>query len=361
MNFNAEWNKRPIILLGAGQLGQMALNLWPTFLKRPIMFLDEFRAGSIDGINIEKTKDHKFSSEYIYILSFFKDKASNVTKLFDNVINQKIITVYDLLTTFIPDEFSNGWIGDEKKYNLALSNIQLFNDEHSKNVYKSVVEWRYKRILDQNYPVSLETNKYNLAKYNIKNLLFDLVIDGGAYDFSFLNYLDNAEITWNKLIAFEPDSNRLEILNKLLKEFKISGKKNIPILDHRAIWTDNNGCNFYSNGQLSARIASEPNKKSINIKTISLNEILNLNTNKLNDKILVKLHVEGSEWPVISSFLPYMSNFNDLNFLINLSHDENSLLNIPRALSETNKFELYLDSHSLFGEGLTLFVKNKFF
>jgi len=50
-----------------------------------------------------------------------------------------------------------------------------------------------------------------------------------------------------------------------------------------------------------------------------------------------------------------------LNFLINLSHDENSLLEIPCALANTGIFELYLDSYSLFGEGLTLFAKNKEF
>ena len=47
------------------------------------------------------------------------------------------------------------------------------------------------------------------------------------------------------------------------------------------------------------------------------------------------------------------------DLLINLSHDEDSLLNIPQTLGVSKKFDLFLDSHALFGEGLTLFAKSK--
>jgi len=47
------------------------------------------------------------------------------------------------------------------------------------------------------------------------------------------------------------------------------------------------------------------------------------------------------------------------DLLINMSHDERSLLEIPEVLAATGRFDIFLRSHSLFGEGLTLFARHR--
>jgi hypothetical protein len=77
------------------------------------------------------------------------------------------------------------------------------------------------------------------------------------------------------------------------------------------------------------------------------------------DKCLVKLHIEGAEWPVVQASRSLLESDTDVSLLINLSHDEDSLVKIPRMLADIGKYNLHLESHSLFGEGLTLFASNQ--
>lgn len=360
MKFNKISNNKNYVLIGAGQLGQMAINIWPASLNKPILFLDAEKKGFINGIPIERIDSHKFSSKNIYLLSYFKDSAINVIELFKNKIKQEILTIYDLLESSIPDQFSNGWVGAEEDYLLAQSSMQHFCNEYSKLIYSSVINWRYRRILDTYYPVSPEVNKYDISKYGIKKHKFSFIIDGGSYDLSFVKTLVENEIEWKKLVAFEPEIKRIEKLNKILINSKELIKNNsIPILDSRALWSNEISCWFYANGHLSARIAENPDKTCVLIQTTSLMKVIEEHSIGLNEDILIKLHVEGAEWPIIQSALKMISNMNRLNILINLSHDEDSLIRIPQALASTNKFDLYLDSHALFGEGLTLFAKSK--
>jgi len=60
---------------------------------------------------------------------------------------------------------------------------------------------------------------------------------------------------------------------------------------------------------------------------------------------------------VIESSFEYLLSFDHLDLLINLSHDEESLLFIPRILGSSGKYRLFLELHALFGEGATLFAR----
>jgi FkbM family methyltransferase len=359
MNLENYLSNRNIVLIGAGQLGQMALNLWPESLNKPILFLDTHRQENIDGIPIERVDEHQFSTNNVYLLSYFKDSATNIIELFNNKVKQKILTVYDLLTYYLPDQFSNGWCGAEDNFISTQLGLEYLHNEYSRQVYLAVINWRYKRILDPKYPITAEIDKYNINKYDIHNHYFDLVIDGGSYDLSFPKTLHNAGHKWRKLIVIEPDEQRMFIIKKLLlTNEECKSLNNNIILDERALWSHNEGCMFYSNGQLSARIAQNPDQHCIKVNSNTLSNLFEEHSINHDLNNLVKLHVEGAEWPIIQNLLTQYKNFKGLNFLINLSHDENSLLKIINTLGITNHFEIYLDSHSLFGEGLTLFAKN---
>lgn len=345
-----------IVLVGGGQLGHMALDLWPLELKLPITILDKIKRGYISGIPVVNIEDHEVLQSNIYILSYFKESAEGVKKLFSEVFKQELITVYDLLTSYSPDVFSNGWIGDPQAFEGVLKNSEYFIDNTSKSVYKSAVQWRYLRELAEDYPVGPEIEKYRLTSYGIGDMYYDFIIDAGSYDLSFPINLWSSGVRWNNAIALEPDlhahAKTVLLANSFKRDFNLK-------IDDRALWTDSNGCNFYANGLLSARVARRENKNTLEVPSISLADLLDENGASADSKILIKLHIEGAEWPVINSSSELIEGWKGIDFLINLSHDENSLVKIPALFHQLKNHDLIIRSHSLFGEGLTLCARSR--
>lgn len=353
------FNKR-IVLVGAGQLGEMALHLWPKELDKPNLFLDSKKNGDLLGIPIMTIDEHEISSSNIYVLSFFKDSAFNVKKLFKEVFKQDILTVYDIISTYSQSIFSNGWVGLPENFISGLENLDVFSDQKSKNVYRAALEWRYKRSLDDDYPVSDEIKKYDLAGYGFDNNKFDYVIDAGSYDASFPGYLYNSGVTWGSLRALEPDAKRNLAVVRAVEMMKLTWDNVCPIeVDSHALWSSSSGCDFYQNGLLSARVAKASSEDTVFIPTITLDDLLTKIGASPDDRILIKLHIEGSEWPVIESSHEILALWKKTSFLINLSHDEDSLIKVPHAFHKAGNHDLLIRSHSLFGEGLTMCAKSR--
>jgi len=92
---------------------------------------------------------------------------------------------------------------------------------------------------------------------------------------------------------------------------------------------------------------------------VTLEALLTPQIEGANTKLLTKLHVEGAEWPVIYSSSRFLERDITNDIIINLSHDEESLVKIPELLHNLGKHDLFLHSHALFGEGLTLIARSK--
>jgi FkbM family methyltransferase len=350
---------RNIVLLGGGQLGQMALEMWPADLKRPNLILDAHRTGDLAGIPIENTASHVVCDNNLYVLSYFKDSARNVLNMFSNKFCQEVITIYDLLTAYLPDQFSNGWIGQTNDHASAMQVASHFADPLSRATFAASVDWRYHRRLSPDYPIQPESEKYSLAKYGMAHTAFDLVLDGGAYDLSLARYLEEACCSWTHMVAFEPDQRRLALLEDQVNQTPLLHGRHQTQLESRALWSSSGYQPFYANGLLSARIARTPTADCVFVSTTTLEQVLSQYGAQADYQILVKLHVEGAEWPILESSLSAIARYNRIHLLVNLSHDEDSLTRLPASLAATGKFDLYLNSHSLFGEGLTLFAKHK--
>lgn len=353
--------RKNLVVLGAGQLGELLLKLWPKEIPRPTLFLDNRRAGNIDGIAIKSTLSHQFSDSNTYVLAFFKDDPKSINKLFREVIKQEIVTAYDVLTSFEPDLFSNGWIGESSNLDKASANLRFLADERSKNILESVIQWRYARFLSNNVELIDENSKYDLTRYGVMPDEYKVICDGGSYDMSFvLKQLKNG-INADTIVIVEPDVLRYAEVKKTYSEVKETlPAKTVFHLDNRALWSSTGVKKFYCNGLLSARIARFPTESCVSVTTVSLGDLMQEYKISPSSKTLIKLHIEGAEWPVVESSLEMLLSFDRIDLLINLSHDEDSLLNIPQTLGLSKKFDLFLDCHALFGEGLTLFAKSKF-
>lgn len=344
---------RPIVLLGAGQLGRMALEMWPDSVVRPIMILDRKASGSISGVPILPADLHTPDPGFLYVLSYFKDSPEGVLELFETHLQQGILTVYDILSGEMPATFTNGWQGAPEDLASVTSLTRLFGDEESQRIYSANLEWRYRRHLRRDYPVGREEDKYALSHYGINAFTFDLVVDAGSFDLSFSDKLKAEGFAWRRYLALEPDPVRYNAISTILGGRQLEDKS--IDLSQAAAWSRSGEVDFLASGLLSARIPRDSMSANARVIAVTLSEVVDQHGAKPKDSLLVKLHIEGAEWPVIESSMELLGRPGSTCLLINLSHDEDSLTQIPRVLSELG-YRMRLHSHSLFGEGLTLFA-----
>jgi len=97
------------VLIGAGQLGEMAIDQWPKSVPKPRLFLDSSRTGSCRGIPIQRLQDFQPNSTSTFLLSAFKMPAGDVDAIFKRLGQSLILTVYDLFEEYSSNLFSNGW------------------------------------------------------------------------------------------------------------------------------------------------------------------------------------------------------------------------------------------------------------
>ena len=346
-------NRDKIILIGAGQLGEMTLRLWPQEKPLPIAFLDSKKTGTLATLPILALHDHKPFINTTYVLTFFKNNAEEVKKIFSEKLKQPIITAYDLFEKYLPETFSNGWgYTRELKSKLAvLEKIrQHINDKASLVVWDSVIAWRYGRKLRNNYPIEVEIEKFNIARFLNTKTIYDLVIDGGSYDLGFYRYLENTKLVFKNFIAFEPDP----LSFKKCCDYK--SKKNLVFIQIEKICLAKTlGKRYFNaNGDFSARMTEAGLSicDATSIDYYFLNKFSRIVKKK---RILIKLHIEGAELEAIEGSRNTILN-QQVDFIINMSHTEDAILEIIPLLKNLKNYKLYLRNSSLFGEGLTLFA-----
>lgn len=359
-NVLKDYLERPIILLGGGQLGKMALEMWPDeALEKPICILDKSpNTDNIAGVPCIKLETHKFNPKNTYILSFFKETPKVIIELFAE-IGQPVITVYDLLTYYSPHLFTNGWLGETSESEKE-SLLNSFDDERTKQIILDVIDWRASRGISLTYCVDTENDKYKFPDEALKaGHHFDLVLDGGAFDAGFLETIKSQKISYDSAILVEPDPISIENVIRYVSENSL---KNIEICS-QALFENTEDQPFNAKGLLSSRIiqtnGDHLGAEYVNCTTLSALLRRGSADKKMNKmRAIIKLHIEGAEWPVVRESVEILKMFGEVLVFINLSHDHDSFTKIPPLL-KSEGFTLSLYSHSLFGEGLTLTALRK--
>ena len=357
MNFQKYLNlNKKIAIYGCGQLSAMTIKLWPSEIPGPNIYVDKYKSGRFNKKKIVSLKEFKKNySDHLLILASFKIDPAYVNKVFKS-INQEIITVYDIFQEYIKNSFSNGWhskltTATKKK---VLTVKKILNDKYSKKVFTDVIDWRYKRKLNNNYLKNIEKNKYRNFFKKEQNKKFN-IIDCGQYDWSFFNDC-KSKFKIDTFIGLEPSYKAFMIIKKQINFYK----KRVQFIKiiNQAISNKNKREIFLDNSLLSSRIVNIKNKNTKMIKSQTLENYYKLIKNKSLTTI-VKLHIEGYENLVIDQSYKFLKKKNII-LIINLSHNEKSLIETPIKLKEIGYKYFKFYNHSLFGEGLTLYAsKNK--
>lgn len=345
-------------LIGAGQLGEMSLAMWPQDVPKPEFILDSVRTGQLDGIEIKPLVGHMHIPGVTYLLSAFKMPPADIRAIFAGVGQADIITIYDFFEQHTPALFTNGWrdlsssLEDQER---AHRLPDYFADDLSRQICSAVNAWRFRRELPDDYPVSGEEKKYDLRLHGRGGWHYDVIYDGGAYDLGLLKYLSKANISWGRVVAFEPDPACAVRCIENLASWSEQGHT----VDRRALSDKAGTAPFLASGLLSSRLIEtgdvDPNILT-EVETVILDD-LHLSADSDGPKrILLKLHIEGAELPALQGAEALLQS-HAVDVLVNLSHDKRSWLEIPEFLASLGRHDLFLHSHALFGEGLTLFAR----
>jgi FkbM family methyltransferase len=353
---------RDIVLFGAGQLGQMAIDLWPSELPRPICFFDQNAEAikNINGIPVYSLKDaHEFDSTKILLLvAAFKLPVEELSSLVSSFNKGQIITVYDLFETYCPEVFSNGWTVSDPNGILQKRGDEIAKHlagRKSRVVYESAISWRIHRNLGNDNILESEDLKYHYDKFGVTDCNLISIIDCGGYDLSY----PKEELARGQNIArvdvFEPDEkNHIKCVENL------AHFGNIPINLYREALSDKCGVQkFISNGLLSARLTSKGytggDCRDVTLTTLDKCFMDPESAAKVEDnsRLIIKIHVEGAELEVLKGAQKLIQAKSPI-LLINISHNIENLFDVPEFLISMKKYRLFLRAHCLFGEGVTL-------
>ena len=367
-NYDQEIDKALIgnkfALIGAGRLGEMALSLWPKEIPKPLAIYDTHKSGALLGYEIKKFNEVINYFKPIYLLSAFKIKPKEAIQIFKNVDQSLILTIYDFFNKFNPNTFSNGWRcinpSTIKKEKIQLVE-NLFNDERSKQAFDASISWRYYRKLSIDYECDHEALKYDQRNYGVSVSNYNLVIDAGSYDLQLAKTLSTTGSSVRQYLAFEPDPINYEFSVRESKSILGIAKEKF-IIEKKVLFECSVDIKFYGNKSLSSRIINKNIKlkdvNSLKLKSISLDEYFNENSSTfIKDSCLLKLHVEGAELSVLIGAEKFIKK-NTPDIFVSLSHDENSLLNIPVFLAELGYVYQSIRDYAIFGADLTLFARH---
>lgn len=349
----------PFALIGAGQLGKMTLDMWPANEPRPSFFVDSVREGEFCGLPVRRLGAGDLPAGVTYLISAFKMPAATAKSIFAALGQDELLTSYDFFEERVPLEFSNGWrnleAGPDLPERLAAARA-AYADETSRLVHDCAAAWRYHRELRDDYPVTPEERKYDLSAFGRAGTGYDLVIDGGSYDLGTLAMLRAGGVTFDRVVAFEADPARYaDCCGRMAS---------MPGLAVRpeALADFDGEADFLATGLLSARLAAPGLAGDPRLVRVPVTRLDTLATDLLGGlpmeeaRILLKLHIEGAELAALKGAADLLARAR-VDILLNLSHDEASLLDLPVFLQRFDRFDIFLRSHALYGEGLTLFAR----
>ncbi len=285
--------------------------------------------------------------------------------IFRRIGQDDILTVYDFFEAFTPAVFTNGWRNVEPtaETERRLARLpQFYADEASRRVCRAVTAWRYRRELVDDYPVGPEEDKYNLKLFGRAGDHYDVVYDCGSFDFSLVKCLSDADITFDRVIAFEPDPASYEVCRDQIAKWPVA---NVQVtLDRRAVSDRNGRAAFLASSLRSARLMDAPSFDHPDLTVVDTCTLDTIHDQEFGSdnaqclRVMIKLHIEGAERAALIGAEKLIRR-SRTDILLNISHDEISYLDIPEILAGFESHDVFLRSHSLFGEGLTVFARHR--
>ncbi|WP_295124105.1 FkbM family methyltransferase [uncultured Chitinophaga sp.] len=163
------------------------------------------------------------------------------------------------------------------------------------------------------------------------------IIDCGAHIGLSVVYF-KTQYPQSAVVAFEPDASNFELLKKNVASMQLS---NVD-LRQEAVWIEDKTLQFSSEGSMSSRIGEPAHKaKTIDVKAIRLYDML---AKKVD---LLKIDIEGAEYPVMKDIEPRLENVDRLFLEYHGRFEENNKLQELLEMLTRNGFYYTLNEASM--------------
>lgn len=257
-----------------------------------------------------------------------------------NPISTKIcnFTIKIGLADFIYRPFSQKHLKNRQAFykenkSKILKNIEILEDELSKETYKNAILYRCYR------------KRKHFPKYTVENQYFpediitlnsdEVFIDAGAYIGDTANeFIKRTNGQYKKIVCFEPDKSTYEILKR-----DLNNKKWIETYCG-GLWSCDTKLHF-NNGKKLGSSVSENGKDEIIVKAID-------NMETCQDTTFLKMDVEGSELEALKGAEQTIKK-NHPKLAICIYHSNQDMIDIIEYVHKTfPEYKIYIRHHSIF-------------
>ena len=337
--------KGNLAIYGAGNIGKDVLLSLQKMQKKVVCFIDQNKSGNkIDNIKIISLEEIKSYEIDIVIIGIFSSPEQCETNyIINNLVKynlKKIITFEEFFQSFYTffNKSNYYWLTSTEYFKKDIEKINkvkyLFIDEKSRELYDAQIRHR----LGESYKI-LPKPEFDSIQYlsddvpiNRNNINF---IDLGAYTGdTILTLLENG-VTFNKILAFEPDIGNFlklsENINKIKNEISefflfptgVADINNVMFFDS----AESSNSSFIENGNSS-------------VPVISIDDcIFGFNPD------YIKIDIEGFELNALKGLKNTISKFRP-NIAVCLYHLPNDIYDIPIWFNENfENYSLYLRVH----------------
>lgn len=354
----------PIVLYGAGQLGSLFLQICQPLNVNILGVLDKYSDQSeLRGIPVYSIFDapEHLRSATVVVCAFKSSEPQSIYNDLQSLGYSSVTDAYQYLFSLQGSAFFNGWRvssieQNSRRKRMASFLADYFHCEHSRSLY--LLNLKYRQGLTDNLEFSdlltPESYKYSndIVKHFLKEFSPSLVLDVGSWDMTLLRQLK--EITpplfFNKYIAFDPLDEAFEHFSSSLPILKtIAGSA--EIVRSAAVGsscTATGRVPFHTGMGMASRVVSPHHRLAVWVNACTL-------SGYVTSCSIVKLHIEGKEYPVVKDFLLKVNRDFPHLLIINCSHTPEGLFEIPYLLAKYGCKLRYLQ-HAFYGEGLTLYA-----
>jgi len=354
----------PIVLYGAGQLGSLFLQLCQPLNVSILAILDKYSNQSdLRGVPVYRLYDapDNLRSVTVVVCSFKSTEPQSIYNELQSLGYSSVTDAYQYLFSLRGAAFFNGWRISPIEQNSRRKQMASFltaylHCEHSRSLYLLNLKYRQGLTDNQGFSglLSLESHKYSndIIKCFLEEFSPSLVLDVGSWDMTLLHQLK--EITppfyFKKYIAFDPLCEAyqhfcasLPVLNTIAGSAEIVRSAVVGLS-----CTATGRVPFHAGMGMASRVVSPHHRSAVWVNACSL-------SGYVTSCSIVKLHIEGKEYPVVREFLLKVNRRFHHLLIINCSHTPEGLFEIPFLLSQYG-CELHYLQHAFYGEGLTLYA-----
>jgi FkbM family methyltransferase len=349
---------KPLILYGAGDLGQMAKEYFERLGFSFLYVVDatpERHLGSPEwnGIPILKPEDvpQEHRLECLLVICIVNASYTSISEPLIKQGWQDIVPFYDITEAYTDRcPVGNGWFAGTLKTDDMEAIEYVLNhwaDDVSRAHHLQFIAWHKlrKELVFNGAPVTVND------RYFIPQILSSLhekevFVDGGAhYGEVSLRFMDRVHHKFTKVHAIEPDKYNATVLHTKLCSGNLSKPQTTQIVECAIGKQSGRACFF--NGLGYASQLSPMSQESVMVQTLDEMHI---------PATFIKLHLEGWEYDALLGSMCTLNKYRPL-VAATTYHNRNGLWRLPSLLmKELTDYVFLLRLHSWMGTGCVLYA-----